>query len=206
MADINFKYKTSKHNISTYDGTLETYEWLKNCFEYVFDSVADLRIGTSIDFESGNACYKCSSIEEFKKYAFGKEITINNLFISASDNSKIYCILAHIYVRDNPDEKEQSFTITSNDELIIANIKEALDGEKIKQQGEQIIINNFEDGSVNIGNNNTIIKSPMNSGNKIFIGSSSSEEKWYKKVAWEIIIPILVTIVGAALCAWLGLA
>ena len=210
MADIKYQYYNSKYCLTTYENVIRTYEWIKNCFEYVFADIEKLEIRCSIDFEHSNTRYECKSIDEFKRYAFGKEITVDNMFVSASDSSKLLSSLAYIYAGYSQDKKGQSLLVSSNDELVIANIKEALDGEKRKQNSEYITINKYEKNCVNIGDNTIIQNSNINSENIIEVNGISkkddlSRQKWYEDITWNIVVPIIVGIIIAAICTWLGM-
>lgn len=207
MAEIRYQYYSSKYYINTYDNTIYTYEWIKNCFEYVFADVTNLNISIRIKFTSFNAQYECKSINEFKRYAFGKDIVVESLFISASDSSNLFTSLAYIYTGYSKGEKEQNFSIVSNDELVIANIKDALDVEK-KQHSEQTTINKYEDKSVHIGDNAVIFNSDVVSNNKVSNVEENNKptvESWYEKIAWNIIIPIIVGLIASIISVWLGL-
>lgn len=210
MADIKYQYYSLKYCLTTYENVLCTYEWIKDCFEYVFADITSLEISVRIDFEHRNTRYECKSIDEFKRYAFGKEVIVESLFISASDASTILSSLAYVYAGCSDDKKGQSFSITSNDELVIANIKEALDREKRKQHSEHITINKYENNCVNIGDNTVIQNSNINNENNIEVNGASkknelSGQKWYEKITWDIVVPIIVGIIIVAICTWLGL-
>lgn len=60
-----------------------------------------------------------------------------------------------------------------------------------------------EDNSIHIGNGNKIKNSVI--GQNIKISQDHVEEKWYQKLTWKLIVPILVVVAGAALCFWLGI-
>ena len=67
-----------------------------------------------------------------------------------------------------------------------------------------------ENNSVNIGNNNQITSSVIGSKNTTEIEQETAapknkEESFASKSFWQIFVPILVIVVGAAICVWLGL-
>ncbi len=59
----------------------------------------------------------------------------------------------------------------------------------------------YEDNSIHIGDNNKITNSNFGSRVK----GVKEEEKLSSKVTWHIIVPIIVTVVAAVICLWLGL-
>lgn len=67
----------------------------------------------------------------------------------------------------------------------------------------------IEDGTINIGNDNTIESSVIGSNNerKIInnIGKKPNTEKWYSKFTWNVVVPIIVGVTIVAICVWLGL-
>ncbi len=62
-----------------------------------------------------------------------------------------------------------------------------------------------EDNSIHIGDKNKIKDSVI--GNNIQTGNAElkNNEKWYSKLFWKLLIPIVVVVIAAALCLWLGL-
>ena len=67
----------------------------------------------------------------------------------------------------------------------------------------------YENNSINIGNNNQISNSVIGSKNTVELEQETkvpeSEESIASKSFWQIVAPIIVIVVGAAICAWLGL-
>lgn len=66
-----------------------------------------------------------------------------------------------------------------------------------------------EDDSVKIGDNNVVessIFSAKNSGEiEQKISNTEPKDKWYSKITWNIIVPIIVGVVVVAICVWLGI-
>lgn len=77
------------------------------------------------------------------------------------------------------------------------------------------IVNNIEDKSIHIGNSNTIESSQIgNIGDSNTIENSqirnnvtekAHKESFFQKYTGEIIAGIIITVVGAVICTWLGL-
>ena len=68
-------------------------------------------------------------------------------------------------------------------------------------KSESTVVNNIEDKSIHIGDNNKIKNSPIGST----ITNGSKKESFFKKYIWQIISGIVVGIIVAAICVWLGL-
>lgn len=66
-----------------------------------------------------------------------------------------------------------------------------------------------EDNSVKIGDNNVVessVVSAKNSGEiEQKINDAGSKDKWYSKIAWNVIAPIIVGVAIVAICFWLGI-
>lgn len=60
-----------------------------------------------------------------------------------------------------------------------------------------------EDNSIHIGNGNRIKNSVI--GTNIKVDQDSSKEKWYQKLTWKLVVPVVVAVVAAALCFLLGI-
>ena len=74
----------------------------------------------------------------------------------------------------------------------------------------EVTVVKYENNSVNIGNNNQISNSVIGSQNTAEIEQESvipdgNKESLVSKGFWQIIIPLVVTVLGAALCVWLGI-
>lgn len=54
--------------------------------------------------------------------------------------------------------------------------------------------------SINIGDNNKIVNSNIGNNSK-----ADNKEKWYSRITWKIIVPIVVAVASATLLVWLGL-
>ena len=87
--------------------------------------------------------------------------------------------------------------------MLIANIVDTI------KKGSSSVIHKAEtyvDNSVHIGDGNNIIGSAIGQNNSVTNGvEKSKEESLFAKISWKIIVPIIVIVVGAAICAWLGL-
>lgn len=86
MADIQCKYKTSEYTLNTFDDVLKTVYWIRDALRAVFQNYAELDGHCYITFDSGDLSYDCKSIDEFKQYAFGKEINVKTMSIGVSKN------------------------------------------------------------------------------------------------------------------------
>lgn len=64
----------------------------------------------------------------------------------------------------------------------------------------------FEDNSVHIGNSNQISNSVIGSKNMTKVKQETKKEPFLPKYFWEIFVAILATVVGTAICVWLGLS
>lgn len=60
-----------------------------------------------------------------------------------------------------------------------------------------------ENNSIYIGNGNKIKNSVI--GNNIRVPKDQDKEQWYQKLTWKLIVPIIVAVVGATVCFWLGI-
>lgn len=63
----------------------------------------------------------------------------------------------------------------------------------------------YEDNSIHIGSRNKIKDSTIGHHDQIINTKSSNNEKWYSKFFWKLLIPIVVGVIAAAICLWLGL-
>ena len=198
MADISNNFFILNHSLDSYENVLETYNWIKCALEYVFRNEKNICINIKARFKCFENSYTCESIDEFKKLAFGKEITMGNLHVLATMNSEPF-VLASVFVPKSHYNEKQEISISSHDELIVANIKEALVDEKYKQNNECKTIDN----SIHIGEN-VIINNSNIANAESYITQEKSitpTEKWYKKIVWEVVVPIIVGIVIAVVVA-----
>ncbi len=62
-----------------------------------------------------------------------------------------------------------------------------------------------ENNSVKIGKKNKITNSVIGSYNQITNEDQQQSEKWYNKLFWKIIIPVVVGVAVVAICLWIGL-
>lgn len=212
MADITCKYRTSEYTLNTFDDVLKTIDWIRDALRVVFQNYQKLDSYCYITFDSGDLSYDCKSVEEFKQYAFGKEINVKTLSVGVSENWIITLITVHAHKQGVVTEQE--YVLSSKDEKLLVDLRDAL---KTKKKGIPLkpvhtIINceKHEDNSVHIGNNNQISNSVVGSQNTAeieqeTIAPENKEESIASKSFWQIFVPILVIVVGAAICVWLGL-
>ncbi len=59
--------------------------------------------------------------------------------------------------------------------------------------------------NVKIGNKNKITNSVIGNQNQITTANQQQSEKWYSKLFWKIIIPVVVGVIVVAICLWIGL-
>lgn len=59
--------------------------------------------------------------------------------------------------------------------------------------------------NVKIGSKNKITNSVIGSQNQITTADRQQPEKWYSKLFWKIIIPVVVGVAVVAICLWIGL-
>ena len=198
MADISYKYLDNEHRIDSYDNVVSTYNWMRNALMFVFESQNNLTLDCIIAFDSDSMSYECKSIDEFKKYAFGKTIRVKYMNVYVSENWAQAII--SIYV-----------SLSSENEMLVISLRDALLAKKKgnpRLQPPTII--QYEDNSIHIGDGNKISNSTIASKNTIETkcktsNHASQEGSLASKGFWEIFVPIIVIIAGAAICAWLGL-
>ena len=174
MAEINYRYKDATHSINTYDEVLKTYHWICDAMRTIFEDREKLSFHCSVTFSSDEMSYECNSIEEFKKYAFGKSIEVNRLLVYVSENW--VGSLVDVFATHHKDEAFQEFVLSSKDEILIINLKEALlSNKKVEpQQTKETVIMKIEDNSIHIGDNNHISNSVVGSKSKTKTLSLSS--------------------------------
>lgn len=212
MADIKCKYRTSEYTLNTFDDVLKTVDWIRDALRAVFQNHEKLDSHCYITFDSGDLSYDCKSVDEFKQYAFGKEINVKTLSVGVSENWIISLITVHAHKQGVVTEQE--YVLSSTDEKLLVDLRDALKTKKkgIPLTSSHTIINceKHEDNSVHIGNNNQISNSVIGTNNTAEIEQETvipehKEESVASKSFWQIFVPILVIVVGAAICVWLGL-
>ena len=212
MADIKCKYRTSEYTLNAFDDVLKTVDWISDALRAVFHNREKLDSHCYITFDSGDLSYDCKSVDEFKQYAFGKEINVQTLSVGVSENWIISLITVHAHKQGVVTEQE--YVLSSTDEKLLVDLRDALKAKKkgIPLNSVHTVINceKHEDNSVHIGNNNQISNSVIGSKNTAAIEQEtvvpeSKEESVASKSFWQIFVPILVIVVGAAICVWLGL-
>ena len=60
-----------------------------------------------------------------------------------------------------------------------------------------------EDNSIHLGKRNKFKNSVI--GQNIKVEQEHTKEKWYQQLTWKLVVPIIVAVVAAALCVWLGI-
>lgn len=205
MAEITYKYKDAENDLNTYDGAANALESIYAAINYKFKEKNEFRIRSSIVFESGERSYDCDSLEDFKRYAFGKTISLKNFRISVS-KKEIFApnLLTISYYGSSFSKKEFfEYSIIANDDLLIANIVDTIKkiSSPVIQKTETHI-----DNSVYIGNGNNIIGSAIGQNNSVTNDAEKSKkENLLSKISWQIVVPIAVIVLGALICAWFGL-
>lgn len=212
MADIQCKYKTSEYTLNTFDDVLKTVYWIRDALRAVFQNYAELDSHCYITFDSGDLSYDCKSIDEFKQYAFGKEINVKTMSIGVSKNW--YPSLISVYAHKQGVIMEQEYVLSSTDEKLLVDLRDALHTKKkgLPMNSVQTIINceKHEDNSVHIGNNNQITNSVIGSKNTAEIeqeiaAPESNKESLASKIKWQIVVPIVVGLIIAAIAFYLGI-
>lgn len=209
MAEISYKYRDDEHRIDSYDSVVSTYEWIRDALRFVFDKQNDLTLNCVIAFDSEDMSYDCKSIDEFKKHAFGKTIRVKTMSVYVSKNW--IETLVSIHANRSSESKRQEFILSSEDEMLVIGLRDALLAKKKgnpRPQPYNII--QYEDNSVHIGDGNKISNSAIGSKNTIeteceITNPAPEKEKLPSKVFWEIVIPIAVGIIVALVCFWLGI-
>lgn len=124
MADISYKYRDNEHSIDSYDNVVFTYGWIRNALRFVFESQTDITLNCVIAFDSDDMSYECKSIDEFKKYAFGKAIRVKYMNVYASKNW--IQTLISIYVNHSSKSEQQEFILSSENEMLVISLRDAL--------------------------------------------------------------------------------
>jgi len=204
MADIKYEYSDKKHKLTTYDEIIDSYNWIVNAIKHVCKDIKIKEIACVISFFAGKMSYECKNLDEFKKYAFGKEIDLRDFCIFTRDESLWGSINVYAKYRNT---EEQIYTISSYSEVLITDMVTALRTEAKPSEPHMIPVNvKIEDKSVHIGDGNTINQSIIgqNKTDSEKVGDQN-KEKVGSKIFWNIIIPIIVGIVVIAIAVWLGL-
>lgn len=212
MADIQCKYRTSEYTLNSFDDVLKTVNWIRDALRAIFQNYAELDSHCYITFDSGDLSYDCKSIDEFKQYAFGKEINVKTMSIGVSKN---WCSsLISVYAHKQGVIMEQEYVLSSTDEKLLVDLRGALHTKKkgLPMNSVQTIINyeKHEDNSVHIGNNNQITNSVIGSKNTAEIEqeiavSEGNKESLASKIKWQIVVPIVVGVIIAAIVFYLGI-
>jgi len=209
MAEMKYTYKDTVHRISNYDEIISTYTWIHNALRSVFENREGLSISCYITFSADEMSYDCNSIDEFKKYAFGKNIQVDRLYVSISETW--VSSLIHVFASYKENADQQEYVLTSNDELTIINLREALQmSKKAEPKPKETIVMKVEDNSVHIGNNNSISNSVVGSKNTTETEQKNElpenkKESFLSKTFWQFVVPIVAGIIVVALAVWLGL-
>lgn len=209
MADISYKFRDNEHRIDSYDNVVSTYDWIRDALRFVFEAQSDLTLSYVIFFDSEDMSYECKSIDEFKKYAFGKTICVKTMTAFVSKNW--IQTLVSIYANRSSGSEEQEFILSSEDEMLVISLRDALLArKKASPRPQPPAVIQYEDNSVHIGNGNKISNSTIGSKNAIVAECEISnpapeKEKLASKLFWQILIPVAVVVIGALVCIWLGI-
>ena len=209
MAEMKYTYKDTAHKISNYDEIISTYTWIHDALRSVFENREGLSISCYITFSADEMSYDCNSIDEFKKYAFGKNIQVDRLYVSISETW--VSSLIHVFASYKENADQQEYVLTSNDELTIINLREALQMcKKAEPKPKETIVMKIEDNSVHIGNNNSISNSVVGSKNTTETEQKNElpenkKESFLSKTFWQFVVPIAAGIIVVSLAVWLGL-
>lgn len=212
MADIKCKYRTSEYTLNTFDDVLKTVDWIRDALRSVFQNNEKLDSYCYITFDSGDLSYDCKSVDEFKQYAFGKEINVKTLSAGVSENWIITLITVHAHKQGVVSEQE--YVLSSTDEKLLVDLRDALQTKKkgLPLNSVHTIINckKHEDNSVHIGNNNQISNSVVGSKNTAEIEQENvvpekEKESWFSQHLWEIIVAVVSGLIIAAISSHFGL-
>lgn len=109
---------------------------------------------------------------------------------------------------------EQEYVLSSTDEKLLVDLRDALHTKKkgLPMNSVQTIINceKHEDNSVHIGNNNQITNSVIGSKNTAEVEQEiavpeGNKESVASKIKWQIVVPIVVGLIIAAIAFYLGI-
>lgn len=209
MAEIEYAYKDATHTIKTFDDIVSTYNWIHDALCAVCQNRKELNIHCTVAFSTDEMSYECSSIDEFKKYAFGKDIEVKRMLVYASENW--LNSLVDVFATYNKEADIQKFVLSSKDEMMIINLKEALLTNKEAQPKQKDAdIMQIVDNSVHIGSNNQISNSVIGSKNTSKIKqinevSENKKETLISKSFWQILVPIVVGVIVAIIIFYFGL-
>ena len=209
MADISYKYRDNDHRIDSYDNVVSTYEWIRDALRFVFEDRNNLTLNYVISFDSEDMSYECKSIDEFKKYAFGKTIRVKTMTAFVSKNW--IQTLVSIYANRSSGSEQQKFILSSEDEMLVISLRDALLAKKkASPRASPPTVIQYEDNSVHIGDGNKISNSAIGSKNTIeteceISNPAPEKEKVVSKLFWKILVPIAVVVIGALVCIWFGI-
>lgn len=209
MADISYKYWDNEHRIDSYDNVVSTYEWIRDALRFVFEDRNNLTLNYVISFDSEDMSYECKSIDEFKKYAFGKTIRVKTMTAFVSKNW--IQTLVSIYANRSSGSEQQEFILSSEDEMLVISLRDALLAKKkASPRASPPTVIQYEDNSVHIGDGNKISNSAIGSKNTIeteceISNPAPEKEKVVSKLFWQILVPIAVVVIGALVCIWFGI-
>jgi len=224
MATISCSFE-SKYSMDSYEDMIKTYSWLKNCLEYVFLDVENLKISESFSFRAGKIEFNCSSLNELKENAFGHEIQPLTLVVHAMNG---YEYLGGFFTRRNPEQDFQEISLTSENKSNFISIQESLkfdegtiaqkfSAKKTEQSvtitncninSDLQIVNQAHVSNANVnqanGSNANVNQASNNQTNTITtFGEKTTKVHWYSKLFWQILIPIGVGVAIIAISLWL---
>ena len=201
MAEIHYIYEDNKHPLTSYEAVIDTCNWLETGLRNGCKGKDIRHCDYIISFSSGSVSYRCDSLDEFKKYAFGKTFEFESLYISVSEvyRTKTVSVFARLET-----DKPQRFSIKADDEVSISNVVAALKSGAPMSYEEKITIQ-YEDKSIHIGDGNTITGSIVGQNNTVE-NNSAPKESLFSKAFWNIAIPIACGVLVTALCLWFDLS
>ena len=119
--------------------------------------------------------------------------------------------LVSIYANRSSGSEQQEFILSSEDEMLVISLRDALLAKKkASPRPQPPAVIQYEDNSVHIGDGNKISNSTIGSKNAIVAECEISnpapeKEKLASKLFWQILIPVAVVVIGALVCIWLGI-
>lgn len=212
MADIDYTYIDSEHLLTSFDDVVSTVEWIKNAMKFVFVDKNKLSYRCTISFDAGELSYECHSLDEFKQYAFGKDIKVKvlRMFVTEDWVTPLIAVYAHNIKFD----EKQKYILSSKDEKMLVDLRTALKEKRninsTNIATQVVMCEKYEDSSIHIGNNNQISNSVIGSKNTVDIEeknivSENKEESLISKTFWQFFVPIAVGVIVVAIVVWLGL-
>lgn len=204
LTDLNPKF----WNMAIYDGINSIQELLSDPKEK--ECARDLTYLAGKVYKANGL--QCSSIRQVVPINAFQNVVNNvktKLLQSLICLDKMYGSLDELDIdtsNKSPEEVERINNMIVNYIYGDAKINVKNDGEKAENIFECGGIQ-VEDNSIHVGDNSSIESSVVSSKNtgKIHNNKESTKEKWYSKIAWNIVVPIAVGVIVVLICAWLNL-